>query len=100
VRAAEVEVRRSGSVTGSVSADRATIHGRVEGGIVVRDRLSLGETAVVEGEIETRRLAIQEGGLFDGQIRMTAPPAATRPTTPTAAPTADPRASLRGPEAA
>jgi cytoskeletal protein CcmA (bactofilin family) len=102
VRAAEVEVRRGGAVVGRVDAERATIHGRVEGGIVVRDRLALGETAVVEGEIETRRLAIQEGGLFDGAIRMTSSPAPARssPATPSAAPAADPRVSLRGPEAA
>jgi cytoskeletal protein CcmA (bactofilin family) len=99
VRATEVEVRRGGTVAGSVNAERATIHGRVEGGIVVRDRLALGETAVVEGEIETRRLVVQEGGRFDGAIRMTAA-AEPRAASPTATPVADPRASLRGPEAA
>jgi cytoskeletal protein CcmA (bactofilin family) len=83
VRSAEVEVRRSGSVVGSVNADRATIHGRVEGGIVVRDRLALGETAVVEGEIQARRLAIKEGGLFDGAIRMTAAAASAVAPIPT-----------------
>ncbi|MEQ1857203.1 MAG: polymer-forming cytoskeletal protein [Longimicrobiales bacterium] len=71
VRATEVEVRRGGSVAGSVNADRATIQGRVGGGIVVRDRLSLGETAVVAGEIQAKRLTIKEGGLFDGAVRMT-----------------------------
>lgn len=100
VRAAEVEVRRGGSVIGSVNAERATIHGRVEGGIVVRDRLALGETAVVEGEIQARRLAIKEGGLFDGAIRMTGASQEPRAAIPTAAPARDPRASLRGPEAA
>jgi cytoskeletal protein CcmA (bactofilin family) len=100
VSGADVEVRKGGTVAGSVNADRATIYGRVEGGIVVRDRLSLGETAVVEGEIQTRRLAIKEGGMFDGAIRMTAAPQEPRTATPTAAPATDPRASLRGPEAA
>jgi cytoskeletal protein CcmA (bactofilin family) len=71
VRAAEVEVRAGGSVAGPVTADRATIRGRVEGGIVVRDRLALEETAVVEGDIQARRLAIKDGGKFDGTIRMT-----------------------------
>ena len=83
VRAAEVEVRRGGSVTGCVSAERALIQGRVGGGIVVRDRLALGETAVVEGDIQARRLAIKEGGLFDGAIRMTAAAVATPVPTPT-----------------
>lgn len=71
VRAAEVEVRRGGSVAGAVTANRAIIRGRVEGGIVVRDLLALEETAVVEGDIQARRLAIKDGGQFDGNIRMT-----------------------------
>lgn len=83
VRAAEVEVRRSGSVTGSVNAERATIHGRVAGRIVVRDRLALGETAEVEGEIQARRLAIEDGGLFDGAIHMTVAAAAAATPLPT-----------------
>ena len=73
VRGAEVEVRRGGTVVGPVTADRAVIHGHVGGGIVVHDRLSLEETAVVEGDIQARRLAIKEGGLIDGRIRMTQP---------------------------
>lgn len=85
VRAAEVEVRRGGSVAGAVTADRATIHGRVDGGIVVRDRLALEETAVVEGDIQTGRLAIREGGQFDGTIRMTDPAARPTPTPTTPA---------------
>ncbi len=85
VRAAEVEVRRGGSVAGAVTADRAIIRGRVEGGITVRDLLALEETAVVEGDIQARRLAIKDGGQFDGNIRMTAGPVAANgqgPTTP------------------
>ncbi|MGE0160523.1 MAG: polymer-forming cytoskeletal protein [Gemmatimonadales bacterium] len=85
VRGAEVEVRRGGSVVGPIVADRAVIHGRVGGGIVVRDRLALEGTAVVEGDIEARRLAIKEGGQFDGKIRMAEPPPVERPKTTPAA---------------
>ena len=73
VRAAEVEIRAGGSVAGPVTANRATIRGRVKGGIVVRDLLALEETAVVEGDIQARRLAIREGGRFDGKVKMTQP---------------------------
>jgi len=70
VRGAEVEVRRGGSVVGPVVADRAVIHGHVGGGIIVSDRLALEGTAVVEGDIEARRLAVKEGGQFNGKIKM------------------------------
>jgi len=73
IRGAEVEVRRGGSVAGAVSAERATVHGHVGGGIVVKDRLALEETAVVEGDIQARRLVIKEGAQFDGRIQMTEP---------------------------
>ncbi len=79
VRAAEVEVRKGGFVVGAVLADRAVVHGHVGGGIIVKDRLALEATAEVEGEIQTRRLAIREGGQFDGKIRMTETPARERP---------------------
>ncbi len=79
VRGAEVEVRRGGSVAGAVLADRAIVHGHVGGGIVVRDRLALEGTAVVEGDIEARRLAIKEGGEFNGKIKMKEPAPRERP---------------------
>jgi cytoskeletal protein CcmA (bactofilin family) len=90
VRGAEVEVRRGGTVVGSVTADRAVIHGHVGGGIVVHDRLALEETAVVEGDIQTRRLSIKEGGQVDGKIRMNQPAPrekAMAPAVPAATPT-------------
>jgi cytoskeletal protein CcmA (bactofilin family) len=79
VRGVEVEVRRGGTVAGPVVADRAVIHGHVGGGIVVRDRLSLEGTAVVEGDIEARRLAVKEGGQFNGHIKMNEPAPRERP---------------------
>ena len=38
VRASHVEVQRNGTVTGGVEADEAVVHGRVQGGILARDR--------------------------------------------------------------
>jgi cytoskeletal protein CcmA (bactofilin family) len=89
VRAAEVEVRRGGSVAGAVTADRATIHGRVEGGLFVSDWLALEATAVVEGDIQARRLTIKDGGQFDGTICMSDAKAREEPRSPavTASPT-------------
>jgi cytoskeletal protein CcmA (bactofilin family) len=87
VRGAEVEVRRDGTVVGPVIADRAVIHGHVGGGIVVSDRLALEDTAVVEGDIEARRLAVKEGAHFNGRVKMKADesPSRERPTPAVAA---------------
>ena len=79
VFAAHVEVGSNGSVTDGVVADTAVIHGRVQRGIVVRDRLALGETAVVVGDVSARRLSVMEGGGVNGTIRMGQPVATEVP---------------------
>jgi cytoskeletal protein CcmA (bactofilin family) len=70
VRAGQVEVGQGGSVLGGIEADHATVSGRVQGGIQARDRLALRATAVVEGDIDARRLALEEGGQVNGNIRI------------------------------
>ena len=70
VRAPRVEVRKTGTVLGGIVAEHATIHGRIEGGIEVKTRLSLEETAVVEGDVRAGRLALKDGGQVNGTIVM------------------------------
>lgn len=70
VRARSVEIGDRGAVLGGVEADHATVRGRIQGGIQARDRLSLKATAVVEGDIDARRLALEEGGQVNGNIRI------------------------------
>jgi len=70
VRAPRVEVRQSGTVLGGIVAEHATIHGRIEGGIEVKTRLALEDTAVVEGDVRAGRLALKEGGQVNGTIVM------------------------------
>ena len=70
VRARHVEISEGGSVLGGIEADHVTVRGRVQGGIQARDRLALKATAVVEGDIDARRLALEEGGQVNGNIRI------------------------------
>lgn len=70
VRAPRVDVSRSGSVLKGVEAEEAHVRGRVEGGILARRRLILEETAVVEGDVRARTLALKEGGQVNGTIVM------------------------------
>ena len=70
VHASHVEVRQGGSVLGGVVAEQATVRGRVQGGILARSRLALTETSVVEGDVHARRLALEEGGQVNGNIRI------------------------------
>ncbi len=73
VRAAHVEVGPHGSVTRGVVADDAVIHGRVQRGVRARDRLALGETAIVVGDLYARRLSLTEGAVVNGTVRVSEP---------------------------
>jgi cytoskeletal protein CcmA (bactofilin family) len=70
VRARHVEVGDRGSVLGGIEADQATVRGHIQGGVQARTRLALKATAVVEGDIDARRLALEEGGQVNGNIRI------------------------------
>jgi cytoskeletal protein CcmA (bactofilin family) len=70
VRARHVEVGEGGAVLGGLEAEQATIRGRIQGGVQARHRLALKATAVVEGDIDARRLGLEEGGQVNGNIRI------------------------------
>ncbi len=70
VQAERVEVGRDGYVGRGLQAAEAVVHGRVSGGINAARRLLLEATAVVEGDIETDRLAIREDATLAGALRV------------------------------
>lgn len=70
VSAGRVEVRSGGVVLGGVDADDAAVQGRVDGGIVARNRLALGSTAVVEGDVRAQRMSMEDGGQVNGTMYM------------------------------
>jgi cytoskeletal protein CcmA (bactofilin family) len=70
VRAPQVEVGRDGQVGSGIQAKEATVRGRVSGPIVAEDRLVVGETAVVEGDLTARQLGLKEGAQVVGSIRI------------------------------
>jgi cytoskeletal protein CcmA (bactofilin family) len=70
VRAVQLEVRQGGSVLGGVVADSATVGGLVQNGLLTNGRLVLTGTAVVEGDVQASRLALEEGGQVNGTVRI------------------------------
>lgn len=65
-----VVVGRSGEVVGDIYTQDAVISGKVSGSIVAESRLELQATCAVEGEIRSRRILLDEGGRFNGNIQM------------------------------
>jgi len=69
-------VSSGGRVDADINVAAAKINGVVNGDIVARERLELGRTAQVNGDIRTPVLVIEEGAVFEGNCRMKAAEAA------------------------
>lgn len=65
-----VVVGRSGEVVGDVVTQDAVISGRVSGNITAESRLELQATCDIQGEIRSRRVQLDEGARFNGQVHM------------------------------
>jgi cytoskeletal protein CcmA (bactofilin family) len=70
VRAHRIEVAPGGSIGSGLTATEAFVRGRVTGPIEAKDRLVLGETAVVEGNVTAGSLVLHEGGRLHGAVRI------------------------------
>ena len=58
----------NGSVNADVSAREVIVRGRVDGKVVGRERVQLWSTGQVVGEVQTQRLAIEDGALLRGKV--------------------------------
>jgi cytoskeletal protein CcmA (bactofilin family) len=61
----------TGSWHGQVRAQQAIIAGTVLGGLMVKDKLEIGYTAVIRGKVSARTVAIARGAIVDGEIEVT-----------------------------
>ena len=65
-----VVVGASGSIEGEIRCENAEIEGSIKANISVSDLLSLKSTAKVQGDIVTKKLAIEPGATFTGSCSM------------------------------
>lgn len=63
-----ITIRRTGSVTGDIRANRVHIDGEVNG-LVEADHVTISETGRVTGMIIYESLSIQDGAYIDGQCK-------------------------------
>jgi cytoskeletal protein CcmA (bactofilin family) len=67
---AHCRVRKGARVAGRIEAKTLVIEGVVEGPALVADRLEIGSTARVRSSIQARVMAIADGAIFEGEVRM------------------------------
>ena len=63
-------VSSGGRVDANIHVAVAKINGAVHGDIVASERLELGRTAQIHGDIRTSALIIEQGAIFEGNCRM------------------------------
>jgi cytoskeletal protein CcmA (bactofilin family) len=69
IHCAHVVVGKAATVAGNITAEEVVVRGKVEG-VIRGNRVILQEGAQVHSEIFHKRLTIEEGALFEGNIRM------------------------------
>jgi cytoskeletal protein CcmA (bactofilin family) len=92
-----VTVGPNGRVKADVTATNLTVGGTLDGNVHASERTELRKTAVVNGDVQTRRIAIEEGAYFKGRLEIladtktSAPIAAAAAASAPAAPTSSAR---------
>jgi cytoskeletal protein CcmA (bactofilin family) len=57
-------------VKADITARNLTIGGTLDGNVHASERTELRKTAVVNGDVQTRRIAIEEGAYFKGKLEI------------------------------
>jgi cytoskeletal protein CcmA (bactofilin family) len=65
-----VTVGPNGRVHANITAKNVTVGGILDGNIHAAGRTEFRKTAVVNGDVETGRIAIEEGAYFKGQLEI------------------------------
>jgi len=66
----KVQMNASSVMNGDIQANEIINSGVINGNIIASDKLSLDNTARVNGRISTPVVSIAEGAIFDGEMEM------------------------------
>lgn len=103
----QVLVAKGGQIDGDVDTREAVVGGIVHGAVRASERVEIQTGAMVRGDITTKRIAVAEGAVLNGSIKMgeiedtaktgpqrpVAQPTLPRPSTPIARVAVPPRAA-------
>ena len=81
----------NGHVQANVTARNVTVAGALDGNIQASERTALQKTAVVNGDVQTRRIAIEEGAYFRGKLEILSDGRPQQPANPNSSTPANPR---------
>jgi cytoskeletal protein CcmA (bactofilin family) len=58
----------NGNVKADITAKAVVIQGKLDGAVNASDRVELRKSAVVNGDVTTQRIAIEEGAFLKGKV--------------------------------
>ena len=58
----------NGTVKADLNAREIIVRGKVEGKVIARDKLQIGGSGQITGEVQTNRLAIEDGATLRGKV--------------------------------
>jgi cytoskeletal protein CcmA (bactofilin family) len=64
------DVANGATVKALIEGANVSIKGEVEGVLTARDKLTLGKSAKLHGDITVKRLQIEDGAHFNGHVQM------------------------------
>ncbi len=67
---ADAAIGSSGVVKGTINAKNISLAGRVKGSVIASEKLILESKSVLQGDIRSSKLVVDEGALFEGQCSM------------------------------
>jgi len=65
-----VVIGRDGLVQGDVHTQDAVVSGTILGSVIAVSRLELQATSRIDGDIQARRLQLEEGAVLNGSVQM------------------------------
>lgn len=68
LRSHSLTVGPNGRVRANINAKDVVIHGKVDGNVRGSDRVELKKSAVLNGDVVTQRIVIEDGAFFKGSI--------------------------------
>jgi cytoskeletal protein CcmA (bactofilin family) len=66
----DLDIRESAVIRGNLRAATILVGGTAEGDLAAVSKLKIDRTGVVKGNISTPVVALQEGAVFNGEIKM------------------------------
>jgi cytoskeletal protein CcmA (bactofilin family) len=68
--AGNVDVASGATVKASIEGANVTVRGEVDGAVGARDKLTLGKSGRLSGDVTVKRLQIEDGASLNGHVRM------------------------------